>query len=999
MTTPCHADGAPSSGLDSLANPGEANVMARSGTSGRPLAGRAEQRGESGRDGSPCGQEASILQQLRAIIDVLPIGAAMVEGDSLATAALTIANAAFVQIVGAAPAGRKLGRDLPYAYYTADRSALLPPSEWPSALALDRGDTVRQLELSLRRADNGWRTVLSSAMPIRHDGRIAGALVLLQDITDRKRTEEALRRSEERYRGLFKHMSEGFALQEILYDEEGRPRDAHILEINPAIERLTGRKRSELVGHTLKSLSSQVEPYWLEKLAAVATTRKPQLIEAYPLAADHHEVRAYSPAPGLVATLLVDVAGHRRAQAENRFQAALLSQLSDAVVFIDEDGRITYWGPGAERQYGIHAEDAIGMALEQVYEQRWVRVQDQQAAETALAQRGFWTGESIHVLPNGDTLHVESTLTVVRDEKGLDMGRLAVIRDVTERKRIEEALRELQRITAALARALTPDQVAEVAVSHMASALGASAGMVALVDQGGTALRLASSIGLDPQQLTAWREALLAARIPLAAAVRDGRELLYEARAAWESEFPHLSDALQMADIGAQIALPLSAEGRTAGAIGILFRGPRRFRNEDRVLLQAVAGQVGQALERARLYEAERRARAEAQEASAAKDQFVAMISHELRNPLTAIEAGLFVLRHGLTAEPQLVRALEIVHRNVRLQARLVNDLLDLSRLTRGKLQLRRAPVALDEVVRAAVQAYEGEARQASLSLQLEVEPHLWVQGDFDRLQQVVMNLLSNALKFTPAGGSIRIHAAAITSGQGPGAALARLVVEDNGIGIEPALQEKLFTFFEQGNTSAQRRPGLGIGLALVRGIVERHGGRVWAESDGPDKGSRFTVELPKSHGPSPQSAAADSAGGIGRIRVLIVEDNNDTRTLLGDGLRLAGYEVDLAASGEQALELVTRVRPDIMFCDIGLPGIDGYELLRRARELPGMLEVPAFAVTGYGQEEDVRRGREAGFAGHFVKPVDIATLDRRIREWLRTDSAAAASAGPAEPR
>lgn len=216
----------------------------------------------------------------------------------------------------------------------------------------------------------------------------------------------------------------------------------------------------------------------------------------------------------------------------------------------------------------------------------------------------------------------------------------------------------------------------------------------------------------------------------------------------------------------------------------------------------------------------------------------------------------------------------------------------------------------------------------------------------------------------------------------------AWVVVEDNGIGIDREMLDRLFTMFQQGEVAGERRPGLGIGLALVKGIVERHGGRVWAESEGVGKGSRFIVELPlveaPAVAPSPRPSVSPS-----RVDILLVEDNADTRTLIADSLTVAGYGVQTAGSGEAALEEMRESRPDILLVDIGLPGMDGYDLLRRARELPGMEEVTAFAVTGFGSEEDVRRSREAGFAGHFVKPVNVRVLDQRIREWLGRPSEA----------
>lgn len=367
---------------------------------------------------------------------------------------------------------------------------------------------------------------------------------------------------------------------------------------------------------------------------------------------------------------------------------------------------------------------------------------------------------------------------------------------------------------------------------------------------------------------------------------------------------------------------------------------------------------------------------ADLREANSAKDQFLAEVSHELRNPLAPILAGLEILRRTISPEELPQRALEVIERNAKLQARLVNDLLDLSRITSGKLQLQRAPVALNAVVESALQALQGEAEKAEVSLRTDAQAGLWVYGDLDRLQQLVMNLLGNAIKFTGASGAVRVKT---EEADGKG----RIVVDDTGIGIANDLLPHLFERFRQGDVAGQRKPGLGIGLALVKSIAERHGGRVWAESPGPGKGSQFFVELPLIPAPDRPSPAVPSGGKLGPIRLLLVEDNPDTRALVASGLEMRDYRVLATDSAEDALEMLKQARPDVILSDIVLPGINGYEFLRRARQMPGLTDIAAFAITGFGQEEDVRQAREVGYLGHFVKPVEIEALDRHIRRWL----------------
>ncbi|MGC4118402.1 MAG: ATP-binding protein [Myxococcales bacterium] len=387
--------------------------------------------------------------------------------------------------------------------------------------------------------------------------------------------------------------------------------------------------------------------------------------------------------------------------------------------------------------------------------------------------------------------------------------------------------------------------------------------------------------------------------------------------------------------------------------------------------------------ERARLLERERAARTEAQAANRTKDDFLAVLSHELRNPLAPVSAAVQVLRRR---RPEDARVLDTIERNVRQQARLVDDLLDISRIARGALTLQRAPLDVCRLVGEAVEAARPDAQRAGLSLCAVLpEAPVYVFGDTMRLEQVVANLLSNALKYTPAGGiTVRVRA--------DEADLARIEVEDTGIGLEPSAVPHLFEMFERGPVMGLRRPGLGIGLAITRTLTELHGGRVLAHSAGAGKGSRFVVELPRipapDRGASPDRAACTAEG----IDVRVVEDNPDARAMLCESLELMGYHVESSETGEAALHALERKAPQVLLADIGLPGIDGYELLRRARTIPSLSKVPAFAITAYGQASDVARAREAGFDGHFVKPVDLEVLDARIRSAVGGEGATGAS-------
>ncbi|MEX2220215.1 MAG: MASE1 domain-containing protein [Candidatus Rokuibacteriota bacterium] len=367
--------------------------------------------------------------------------------------------------------------------------------------------------------------------------------------------------------------------------------------------------------------------------------------------------------------------------------------------------------------------------------------------------------------------------------------------------------------------------------------------------------------------------------------------------------------------------------------------------------------------------EAEReRGRAEAEAASRVKDEFFAMLGHELRNPLGAITTALHVIDACGPLDERSGQAREIIARQVRHLVRLVDDLLDVSRLTTGKITLGRRPVELSAVARRMVSALA--ATTSTRRLHCEVAGAVWIEADETRLEQILANLLGNALKFTPAGGRVAVDIAA-RDGE------AVLRVEDTGAGIAADLQPRIFDLFVQGQAGLHRSaPGLGIGLTLVRRLVDLHGGRVEAASEGPGRGSVFTVYFPLGKAPRPGDAPSPAAGRAHvRRRVLIVEDHQDARQMLRHLLEQGGHEVHEAADGLAGLDRALALRPDAAVIDIGLPGLDGYELARRIRAA-GHAGVLLVAVTGYGQAGDRQRSGEAGFDAHLTKPVDPVALE-----------------------
>ncbi|WP_437510324.1 response regulator [Sorangium sp. So ce1099] len=409
------------------------------------------------------------------------------------------------------------------------------------------------------------------------------------------------------------------------------------------------------------------------------------------------------------------------------------------------------------------------------------------------------------------------------------------------------------------------------------------------------------------------------------------------------------------------------------------------FRKENMARLgPAVAREIAErgqrearrALERERgvLLEKERRARADAEAANRLKDEFLATLSHELRTPLNAILGWVQVLRSSSVEPSVQAQALEVIERNARLQAQLVDELLDISRISSGMLTLQVKDVDLGRVVRSAVDVISHTAAARKLQLHVHVDPGAGlIVGDPERLHQVAWNLLANAVRFTPAGG--RVEVTVTREGEA-----ARLRVRDTGKGISAAFLPHVFDRFRQEDNSTTRaHGGLGLGLSIVRHVVELHGGTVSAESGGEDQGATFTVALPARGLPSRdgETARPRDAAGLDGVRVLVVDDDDDARELACHILEARGAEVIAASSGEEALRSLQASRPDLLVSDIAMPRMDGYELIRRIRQLRPEEggAIPAVALTAYAGAEDSRRALQEGYQVHLPKPVSAAHL------------------------
>ena len=433
------------------------------------------------------------------------------------------------------------------------------------------------------------------------------------------------------------------------------------------------------------------------------------------------------------------------------------------------------------------------------------------------------------------------------------------------------------------------------------------------------------------------------------------------------------------------LGVPLVYEGCPIGVLHVGTFRPSNFTDEDVHLLQRVGDRIALSIEKARLIEKEREARAEAEKANLLKDEFLTILSHELRTPLTPIMGWIHMMEGGLLPERDFQQALSIITKNSLTLKRLIDDLLDMSAILSGKMRIERGQVALDGILRDAIESMNKQAQDAGVEIVApEFKRKMIVRGDHARLVQTFCNILHNAIKFTPAGGSVQI----ITRNTAEDVLIS---FKDSGRGIEPEFLPHVFERFRQADGSRTRpHGGLGLGLALVKSFIEAHGGDVSASSEGVDRGSIFSVRLPVEFTTAKATDEAfdsDVPAQTARARILLVEDQIDTLEMLDVTFSSEGFKITTCSSAAQALEAVKQSTFDIIISDIAMPDCDGLELIRRLRLIPGLERVPAIALTGYASEKDATAALEAGFDIHICKPVEPAKLRSVVEDLFQSGS------------
>jgi len=684
----------------------------------------------------------------------------------------------------------------------------------------------------------------------------------------------------------------------------------------------------------------------------------------------------------------------------NRHLAKVVESSDDAIVSKDLAGTIISWNRAAERMFGYTAEEAVGRSIRMLIPAE--RQSEEDAVLAAIRDgRSVTHYETVRQRKDGSPIDISLTVSPIRDDAGEIIGASKIARDITEQVRLRQMAREHAEITqklsevgAIVASSLDRDTIVQHVTDSARELTTAEFGAFfynVRDPQSGDAFMLYTLSGAPKEAFAKFPHPRATA---LFAPTFRGESTIRLDDVTADPRFgqnpPYNGTPPGHLPVRSYLAVPV--RGMNGGVLGGLFFGSSRvgvFTEQHQRIVEGIAGWATVALENARLH-------VEARDANRMKDEFLAVLSHELRTPLNAIVGYARLLRGGLLSGDKLDRGVETVERNANWLSQIIDDVLDVSRIVSGKIRLDVQSVQLPVIVDHAVATVQPAADAKGVRLETIVDPGVGpISGDPDRLRQVLWNLLTNAVKFTGRGGRVQVRLERVNSH-------VEVAVSDTGVGITPDFLPHVFERFRQADAGTTRKTGgLGLGLSIVRHLVEMHGGTVDASSAGENAGSTFRIRLPlmivhpqkpvvpREHPRRASSAPLGPFDDLTGVRVVAVDDEQDALGLLRVVLEAAGADVSTFASPAAALEGMAAERPDAIIVDVGMPEMDGYDFIRRLRLSadPSVRDVPAAALTAFARAEDRTRALQSGFEMHLAKPVDpgelvasIATLVRRAR-------------------
>ena len=654
-----------------------------------------------------------------------------------------------------------------------------------------------------------------------------------------------------------------------------------------------------------------------------------------------------------------DISERMQGAIASRRLAAVVESSDDAIVTKDLTSIITSWNPAAERMFGYTAAEAIGQSVRMLIPEE---LQDEEDVVLAKIRAGEKVDhyETVRQRKDGTRLQISLTVSPIRNERGEVVGASKVARDVTERSRL---------MAAAAEHATNTEKLSEVG-AIVASTLDREIVIQKVTD--------------IAKELTHAQFAAFAPTFHGDSTVRSD-DVTQDPR--YGKTAPLYGMPPDHSSVRSYLAVPVkSVTGEVVGGLFFGHSDAGVFTEQHERLALGVAAWASVALENARLY-------SEAKVANRMKDEFLAVLSHELRTPLNAIVGYSRLLRGGILSGDKAARGLETLERNATWLTQLVEDVLDVSRIVSGKIRLDVQPVELPLIIDNAVSTIQPAADAKGVQVQTMVDPRVGhVSGDPGRLLQVVWNLVSNAVKFTPKKGRVQVRLERVNSH-------VEIVVSDTGMGISPDFLPYVFDRFRQAEAGTTRKTGgLGLGLAIVRHIVEMHGGTVEASSAGEGKGATFRVRLPlmivhpetvqtrREHPRTERREALTGLGDLSGVRVFAIDDEEDALTLLRVVLEAAGAEVTTLNSPVTALERIAEVNPHVLVVDLGMPEMDGFELITRLRKSTNQAirRIPAAALTAFARSEDRTKALRSGFEMHLAKPVDPGELVASVARLAR---------------